>query len=131
MRYFGDHLIIDLYKTNCDLWDLNLISDSLSQICTLAKMTPILPPYSFKYKGVNPDDVGTSGFLLLAESHLSIHTFPLRESFATIDLYTCVKLHNVQEIVDFIITLYNPAEADWQVIQRGRKFAREECNQPN
>lgn len=35
-----------------------------------------------------PDPGGVTGFLLLSESHLSVHTFPER-GFAAIDLYCC------------------------------------------
>ncbi len=34
------------------------------------------------------DPGGISGFVMIAESHFSLHTFPARR-FVTLDIYTC------------------------------------------
>lgn len=125
-EYFGDHLILDAINCNVDLWDLTFISDYLLEMCNLAKMTPIAPPYSFKYQGIDPMDVGTSGCLLLAESHLTCHTFPLRDSFVTLDLYTCRKLDNLEDLVNFFKDKFKTDEVEIQVLKRGRNFIRKD-----
>jgi len=37
---------------------------------------------------IKKDPGGWSGFVIIAESHISIHTFPARR-FVSIDVYTC------------------------------------------
>ena len=41
-------------------------------------MNVISEPKVHKYRGSNPLDWGLSGFVLIAESHISVHTFPER-----------------------------------------------------
>lgn len=123
-RYFGDHLIIDASGCKADLWDLTFISDFLTEMCDLAKMTPIAPPYSFKYQGKDPLDIGTSGCLLLAESHLTCHTFPLRDGFVTLDLYTCRQFGNTEELINLFKEKFQTQELDFTVIKRGLNFIK-------
>ena len=124
MEYFGDHLIIDASGCKADLWNLTFISDFLLEMCELAEMTPIAPPYSFKYQGKEPLDVGTSGCLILAESHLTCHTFPLRDGFVTLDLYTCRKLDKVENLRILFQDRFSPFEIDSYVLNRGKQFKR-------
>ncbi|MDZ4245897.1 MAG: S-adenosylmethionine decarboxylase, partial [Dehalococcoidia bacterium] len=46
------------------------------------------PPYVFRYIGEKPEDWGISGLVLIAESHISIHTFVDR-SLINIDVFSC------------------------------------------
>jgi S-adenosylmethionine decarboxylase len=47
-------------------------------------LRPLGPPVWHDF----PDPGGVTGFLLLTESHLAVHTFPER-AFAAFDLYCC------------------------------------------
>ena len=51
-------------------------------------MTKIAPPEVHTYRGSKPEDWGVSGFVLIAESHISIHTFPHRQ-YVNIDIFSC------------------------------------------
>ena len=76
---FGLHLTLDGYGCSYEqLTNLDLIYQFLDQCPDLIHMTKIMPPYVFKYHGKVPEDWGLSGFVLIAESHISIHTFPDR-----------------------------------------------------
>src|SRR5258706_2803940 len=86
---FGPHLMLDGY--GCDkkkLQDLNLIYRILDELPSRIGMTKIMPPYVFKYSGLRPEDWGLSGFVLIAESHISIHTFP-EKNFISVDIFSC------------------------------------------
>src|SRR5947208_5961239 len=92
MTGFGPHLMLDGY--GCDkekLTDLNLIYRILEELPARIGMTKIMPPYVFKYSGVKPEDWGLSGFVLIAESHISIHTFP-EKNFVSADIFSCKTL---------------------------------------
>ena len=46
----------------------------------------IMPPYVFRYHGEVPEDWGVSGVVLIAESHISIHTFP-DKGYLSLDIF--------------------------------------------
>ena len=85
---FGPHLTIDGKK--CDkekLSDLTIVFKALDELPAIIGMTKIMPPYSILYKGVVPEDWGVSGFVMIAESHISIHTFP-EKNYVFIDVFS-------------------------------------------
>ena len=51
-------------------------------------MTKIIDPQVTTYKGPEDEDWGVSGFVMIAESHISVHTFPER-SYVNIDVFSC------------------------------------------
>src|SRR5271170_8042038 len=86
---FGPHLILEAYGCAKEpLADLGVISQTLDEYPAKLDMTKIMPPYVFKYHGAVPDDWGVSGVVLIAESHISIHTFP-DKAFVTLDIFSC------------------------------------------
>jgi S-adenosylmethionine decarboxylase len=82
LRYAGSHLIIDLW--DCEhLDDVGLIELALRRAVQAAGATLLhLHLHAFGSGG------GVSGVAVLAESHLSIHTWPER-SYAAIDAFMC------------------------------------------
>ena len=91
-KAFGLHLTADAYE--CDrtaLNNLGLIYGFLETTPDIIGMTKIMPPYAFRYippPGKPPEDWGISGFVLIAESHIAIHTFP-DQGFLTLDIFSC------------------------------------------
>ena len=86
---FGPHLMLDCYGCPKEkLEDMDLICRTLDAFPAKIGMTKIMPPYVFKYQGKVPEDWGVSGVVLIAESHISIHTFPDKEH-AFIDIFSC------------------------------------------
>lgn len=83
MQGLGPHLMLDAY--GCErsrLEDLDLVYRVLDELPSRIGMTKIMPPYVFRYSGLRPEDRGISGFVLIAESHVSIHTFPEKRYFS-------------------------------------------------
>jgi len=62
-------------------------------------MTKVAPPRVFRFVGSKPEDWGISGFVLIAESHISIHTFPERR-YVNIDIFSCKDFDSEQAIKD-------------------------------
>ena len=86
---FGLHLTLDGYECSYErLTNLDAIYEFLDTCPDMIHMTKIMPPYVFKYHGKVPDDWGLSGFVLIAESHISIHTFPER-NYLSLDIFSC------------------------------------------
>ena len=81
-KFAGAHLLIDLWGAT-NLTDPTHIERALSEAAEAARAT-ILHSH-FHHFG---PDGGVSGVVVLAESHISIHTWPERD-FAAIDIFMC------------------------------------------
>ncbi|MBI4311758.1 MAG: S-adenosylmethionine decarboxylase [Chloroflexi bacterium] len=83
------HLVIDGYGADQALLEsADAIYQFLDAYPVAIGMTKITPPHVYIYAGQNPQDVGVSGFVIIAESHISIHTFPKRQ-YVNIDVFSC------------------------------------------
>lgn len=108
----GAHVLADFWGCQFEkLDDAQLLMKSLKQAAESANMT-VLGEESFKF-----DPQGFTGLLLLAESHISIHTYPER-GFAAIDVYTCGG-GMTQKAIDFLKGVLNPTHVKEIVIRRG------------
>lgn len=85
-------------------------------------MTKITQPYVFKYNGKVKEDWGVTGFIVIAESHISFHTFA-EKNFVTFDLYSC-RSFNSDVVLNRLIELFNPSSYQNQIINRGQYFER-------
>jgi S-adenosylmethionine decarboxylase len=82
MRYAGSHLIIDLWEAE-HLDDLGVVELAMRRAIKAAGATLLhLHLHEFLPSG------GVSGVAVLAESHISIHTWPER-AYAAVDVFMC------------------------------------------
>ncbi len=82
VKFAGTHLLVDLWGAR-HLCDPEHIDGALREAARAAGAT-ILHSH-FHHFG---PDGGVSGVLVLAESHISIHTWPERD-FAAVDIFMC------------------------------------------
>jgi S-adenosylmethionine decarboxylase len=83
------HLIIDGYTSKKQiLQDESFLRQILHNIPDLIGMTRITEPFVFRYLGEKPEEWGYSGFVFIAESHISFHTF-VEQNFINIDVFSC------------------------------------------
>jgi S-adenosylmethionine decarboxylase len=118
---FGPHLIIDGSK--CDtrkLADRNLVERILSDYPTAIGMTKIGGPYMFEYQAPDPAYSGVSGLVVIAESHIAIHTFPELDYF-TMDIFSC-KNFDHEKAIAYIKDAFDVKEMDRMLVQRGLSF---------
>jgi S-adenosylmethionine decarboxylase len=121
---FGMHLIFDGY--GCDrrrLEDISLIYNFLSEYPAQIKMTKIMPPYVFRYDADNPQDWGISGFVLIAESHISIHTFPEKNYFS-LDIFSC-KDFDSDQAISYVSNLFTTQKSEIKLLDRGLEFPKD------
>ena len=112
------HLVIDGYGGDVDkMWDQDLIRSFLDQFPAKLSMTPITEPKVLEYVGDKPDDVGVSGFVIIAESHISIHTFPKRE-YVNVDIFSCKGFDDLHALEEVKI-LFGFADVKTWVLDRG------------
>ncbi len=82
VKFAGTHLLIDLWGAS-NLGDPDLIDSALRAAAEEAGAT-ILHSHFHHF---SPNG-GVSGVVVLAESHISIHTWPERD-FAAVDIFMC------------------------------------------
>ena len=83
MKTVGRHLLIEFYDCDRPLLD---DLDSLRKIMTGAAETVGAAGVGETFHRFAPQ--GVSGTVVIAESHLSLHTWP-ENGYAAIDIYTC------------------------------------------
>ncbi|MFN3813444.1 MAG: adenosylmethionine decarboxylase [Aquificaceae bacterium] len=112
-KTLGLHILADLYGVNPDLIDrVEDIRHLLESAVKIASLTKI----SSHYYQFNPH--GATGVVLLAESHISIHTWP-EHGLAAVDTYTCGDPSKAYKAMDYIISTLEPTRVDKQVFERG------------
>lgn len=121
---FGPHLMMEATGCNYDkLASKELLTDLLNRLPDMMDMTKVMEPYVFDYQDATiPEDWGVSGIVIIAESHLAIHTFP-EKGFVTIDIFSC-KDFDANMAVSEIVKAYEPETWDEQLLMRGREFPR-------
>ncbi|MBT5569669.1 MAG: adenosylmethionine decarboxylase [Alphaproteobacteria bacterium] len=82
VSFAGRHLLVDLWDAE-NLTDIGYIEDSLRKAAEAAGAT-VLSAHLHQFT----DSGGVSGVLILAESHISIHTWPERD-YAALDVFMC------------------------------------------
>ena len=91
----GTHLLIDIWQAS-NLTDPKYIDAVFNDAATTAGAT-VLHSHFHHFT----PELGVSGVLVLAESHMSIHTWPDKK-YASIDIYMCGKCdpHNAVPILE-------------------------------
>jgi S-adenosylmethionine decarboxylase len=111
------HLIIDGYGGDSDqLADENVVRVILDQYPEIMGMTKITQPTVRRYTGSKPEDWGVSGFVMIAESHLAMHTFPER-GLIWADIFSC-KDFDAAPILEDLKQRFHFREMDVRVLER-------------
>jgi spermidine synthase len=85
----GQHLVIDLFGCNPEkIREVAVVQAVMLEAAAAAKATVVAQ----KFHQFMP--TGVSGALILAESHLAIHTWPEVQGYAAIDIFTCGNTDN-------------------------------------
>jgi S-adenosylmethionine decarboxylase len=120
---FGPHLMLDLSKCNAaKLRDYNLIFRILHELPEKIGMTRITEPYVFPYSGLIPEDKGITGTVIIAESHISIHTFQEKD-YCFVDVFSC-KNFDVEYAAEYLINVFESKKFEKNIVNRGKDFVR-------
>lgn len=120
---FGIHMMLDGYDADpARLADQALITDLLHRLPSELGMHAIAPPQVVAVGPKNRKDPGgISGMVMIAESHLSFHTFPARR-FLTADLYTCQNDLETGRITLMLQEAFAMQDVDVHVQRRGLRY---------
>ncbi|HPR63154.1 MAG TPA: adenosylmethionine decarboxylase [Thermoanaerobaculia bacterium] len=113
MKALGLHLLIELH--NCDSKLLNneaMLRKILYTIARRSGMTPLKD----SFHAFTPH--GVSGVVLLAESHVSVHTWP-ELGYAAVDFFTCNLETDLSLVERMMLESFKPSHHEVIVQDRG------------
>jgi S-adenosylmethionine decarboxylase len=124
---FGLHLTLDGYGCSREaLIDLRGIYQFLDATPAAIGMTRIMAPFVIAYHpppGEPPEDWGVRGAVLIAESHITVHTYP-DQGRLHLDIFSCKKF-DVPQVTARVVDHFHPARIEPQLLHRGLEFPRE------
>ena len=128
---FGVHFIFDGYSCSHDrLADAEGLKELLLSLPKKLSMHPITDPLVVEVGPNNKKDPGgVSGFVMIAESHISFHTFPNRR-FVTADIYTCHDELDTERITELLCAYFLTQDFDCQTINRGTRYPAQDIIVP-
>lgn len=120
---FGLHYMLDGYEADVDLLKdeekllniLNTVPEEMGMYKITEPQVVVAGPNNHKDPG------GLSGFVMIAESHISFHTFANR-GFVTIDVYTCQDDLDSDKLTKIFVEAFGIKKYDEKVIVRGTKY---------
>lgn len=126
---FGEHITIDGYNGDSKLLNSKKrILFLLNDLPLKLEMNTLIKPLivSAPDNGMK-DPGGWSGFVIIAESHISIHTFPKR-GFVSADIYTCKNGMDKKIILDYFIKTFRLSDIESNFIKRGTRYPSQNIN---
>jgi S-adenosylmethionine decarboxylase len=116
------HMTIDGYGGSEELLNNEqLVRELLDRYPGEIGMTKIAAPYVVAYDGADkPEDYGVTGFVIIAESHISIHTFPGRGD-VWLDVFSC-KDFDTEGATGVIVDAFNLSAITQRKLERGLEF---------
>ncbi len=113
MTALGRHLLVEF--TGCDparLADLDGVTGAMLEAARLSGATIVT--HSFHH--FSPQ--GVSGAVIIAESHLAIHTWP-EHGFAALDYFTCGSTVDQLRAVQVVAERLGATQVSQQILDRG------------
>jgi S-adenosylmethionine decarboxylase len=111
----GAHVLLDLYGIPAaQLDDLDHLRACLEQAARDGGAHVV----ESRFSRFSPQ--GASGVVILAESHLAVHTWP-ELGFAAVDVFTCGAPSVAVGVADAVVRLLAPTRFETQRIARGHR----------
>ena len=120
----GLHLIADLHDCRCAnefLYDAPQLESFCVAACTGPGLT-VVGRLFHAFRDASDKPAGVTGTVVLAESHLAVHTWP-EVGGVTLDVYVCNfgadHSARAQQLMDALLALFEPDEALRRAVERG------------
>ncbi len=113
MHSLGRHLLLELYDCSSEiLKDLETVRTALVEAAKRAEATII----DVVFHEFNP--FGVSGVVVIAESHLSIHTWP-EYRYAAVDIFSCGDALKPAAAASYLVEQFGAGRASCVEVKRG------------
>ncbi len=128
MHALGKHLLVELKDCNPEIIkDLNTVREAMLTAARQARATII----DVAFHEFSP--FGISGMIVIAESHLSIHTWP-EYGYAAVDIFTCGDIIKPELAARYLIERFESKNPSIVEMKRGiishtdQKFPHKVCD---
>ncbi len=113
MNALGRHLLLELFDCDSDaINNLEAVKGALVEAAKRAQATIV----DVVFHEFNP--FGISGVVVIAESHLSIHTWP-EYRFAAVDIFSCGDVLQPEVAANYLVEQFGAGRASVVELQRG------------
>lgn len=113
----GIHIVAELYGIKREILNSpEFLRKTILHACKKAKAS-VIDDIFHKFS-----PCGVTGIVAIAESHISIHTWP-EHSYAAVDVFSCRKV-NPEVIIKSIIKSLKPENFELKKIGRGSKVSK-------
>ena len=113
MQALGRHLLLELFDCDAEaINSLEVVKTSMVEAARRAQATIV----DVVFHEFNP--FGISGVVVIAESHLAIHTWP-EYRYAAVDVFSCGDVLQPQVAADYLVEQFGAAQASVVELKRG------------
>ncbi len=123
------HLMLELY--GCDRQLLSnepLVRSVLEEYPARVDMERVSPVHLYQIETSNPLDAGLSGFVVIAQSHISLHAWP---EYGEVDIDICsCKDFSQEDAIAFAKEMFQTDDLEAHFVIRGTRSLRPENPDP-
>jgi len=114
----GNHLIADCFDCQSRILDNKKeISEILRELTEVIEMKAIHAPLVLYHKARVKSESGITGTIILAESNITIHTYP-EKRFVSVDIYSC-KEFDIPSAIQYLKEKFRFKKLKKHIIRRG------------
>src|SRR5215472_8280863 len=123
------HLMLELYNIDREtLSNEPLIRSVLDQYPGRVGMEKVSPVHLYDIETSNPLDAGLSGFVVIAQSHISMHAWP---EYGEVDIDICsCKEFSQDDAIAFAKEMFQTEGVETHFVERGARSLRPEIPDP-
>ncbi len=112
------HLILDLKdcKEIEKLSNEKFVRGFLLELVEIIKMKALTKPNVLYYKHEEKEESGITGFIIISNSHISVHTYPFKKSLY-LDLFSC-KRFDSDKVINYVKEIFEPKNLIKKLIKR-------------
>lgn len=117
------HLMLELYNVDRDILSNEpLIRSVLDQYPSRVEMEKVSPVHLYDIETSNPLDAGLSGFVVIAQSHISLHAWP---EYGEVDIDICsCKEFSQEDAIAFAKEIFQTNDIEAHFVVRATRSLR-------
>ncbi len=109
----GTHLLVNMYGCPPDLLErADVVAKLLNEVVSETNLTKLAENHH------QFEPYGVTSVILLAESHISIHTWPEQNGSAAVDIFTCGDPANADKAFEALKRKFKPTKFDAHKVMR-------------
>jgi S-adenosylmethionine decarboxylase len=123
------HLMLELYNIDRDiLTDEALLKRTLNELPERVAMEKVSPVHLYDIETSNPLDAGMSGFVVIAQSHVSMHAWP---EYGEVDIDICsCKEFSQEDAINYAKEVFKTDDVETHFVVRATRSLRPEEPDP-